>query len=199
MSGKRLILAVAAFAGLGLAFAVPSVKADGVEYQAANLGGNEWQYTYTLTGAALSANQAFSVYFDPTLTSNVNDTSTDFTNPSSIAATEWLTLAFSGDPVLMSEGVFTALALTNGADPTTDSFTVTFLYTGLGAPGSQVFSIDQFDAAGNLISNLQTGETTPLAGATVPEPGTGVLLGVGLLALGRKVRARWPGRTTTHT
>jgi hypothetical protein len=178
MSGTRLTLAIATLVGFGATFAAPRAHADGIngiEYQAADISRNLWQYTYILTGPALNANQAFTVFFDPTLTSDLTDTSTDVTNPSSSAATNWASFVIPGDSVLGSPGLYSALALINGADSSTDSFTVTFDYLGLGAPGSQAFSIDQFDASGNLISNLETGQTTPLTSA-VPEPGSGLLL-----------------------
>jgi hypothetical protein len=193
MSGTRLTLAIAALVGFGATFAAPRAHADGIngiEYQATDISGNEWQYNYTLTGPALNANQAFTVFFDPTLTSNLTDTSTDVTNPSSSAATNWASFVIQGDSVLGSQGFYSALALVNAAGSTADSFTVTFDYLGLGAPGSQAFSIDQFDASGNLISNLETGQTTPATSA-VPEPGSGLLLMLGTAALiGLMLRTR---------
>jgi hypothetical protein len=184
MIRTRLMLGILALACLSLAFAVPRAEADGVngiEYQVTNLGSDAWQYTYTFTGPALSANQAFTVFFEPTLTSNLNDTSLD-TNPASLAASSWSSFVIAGDPVLLSDGFFTALALVNGADATTDVFTVTFDFSGPGAPGAQAFSIDQFGSLGNFVSNLETGETTPFS-TPVPEPGSGPLLVLAMAGL----------------
>lgn len=177
---------------VGAIFAVPRAQADGtngIEFQATDLSGSLWQYTYTLTGPALNANQAFTIFFDPTLTANLTDTSAD-TTLSGTAATEWFSFTIPPDPTLNSQGFYSAEALVNGADPTTDSFTVTFNYLGTGAPGSQAFSIDQFDAYENLLSNLETGQTTPFS-AAVPEPESGLLLVLGTaVLLGLTFRSR---------
>jgi len=195
MNWTRLALVTAVLIGFAASFAAPSAVADGtsVEYQATNLGGGMWQYTYTLEGTALGVNQAFSVLFDFTSTSNLTDTSTDATNPSSLAATDWASFVLqgSGSGELASDGVYTALSLT-GASGSTDSFTVTFDYLGSGAPGSQAFSIDQYDSSGDLISNVQTGQTVPFTSTTaVPEPESGLLLALGVaLLLGVALRGR---------
>jgi hypothetical protein len=195
MNGTRLALAAAVLIGLAMTFAAPSALADGttIEYQATNISGNEWQYTYTLTGTALGVNQGFTVFFDFNSTSSLNDTSTDATNPTSLAATNWLSFVLqgSGSGALSSDGVYTALSLT-GASGSSDSFTVLFDYLGSGAPGSQAFSIDQYDSFGDLISNVQTGQTVPFTSTSaVPEPGSGLLLALGVaVLLGVVLRAR---------
>lgn len=171
-------LGLAAMIALLIITAAPSAKADGVEYQATIVSGNEWQYAYTLTGTPLNANQGLTVFFDPALTLNLTNASLDAINPASVAATAWSSFTIPYDPTLSSDGYYTALALIN-ADTTADGFAVDFNYLGSGSPGSQAFSIDQYDANGNLISNLQTGETTPLTTVATPEPGTGSLLILG--------------------
>jgi hypothetical protein len=181
MSKRQVVIALIAALGFSWGMASPSVRADGVEYQAVQGSGNSWQYTYTLTGVPLGANQAFTVFFDPTVTSNLADTSTDATDPASLAAEDWLSFTVPSDPTLNSDGFYSALALISD-DSMTESFTVTFDYSGLGQPGTQMFSIDQFDAFGNLVMNLQTGETTPV-GVPAPEPSAGVLLIIGIAGI----------------
>jgi hypothetical protein len=181
MSNRQVILALIALLGFSCGVASPSARADGVQYQATQVSGDTWQYTYTVTGTPLSANQAFTVFFDPTLASNLVDTSLDTTDPASLAAENWLSFSIPFDPSLDSDGFYSALALV-ADDSMTEAFTVTFDFSGLGKPGSQMFSIDQFDAFGNLVMNLQTGETTPV-GVTAPEPGAGVLLILGLAGI----------------
>jgi hypothetical protein len=181
MSKGQVTIALIALLGFSCGVASPLAKADGVQYQATQVSGDTWQYTYTLTGTPLGANQAFTVFFDPTLTSNLVDTSMDATNPASLAAENWLSFSIPFDPSLSSDGFYSALALVDD-DSTTEAFTVAFDYSGLGKPGSQMFSIDQFDAFGNLVMNMQTGETTPV-GVVAPEPGVGVLLILGLAGI----------------
>jgi hypothetical protein len=181
MSKGQVTLVLLALLGFSCGVASPPAKADGVQYQATQVTGDTWQYTYTLTGTPLGVNQAFTVFFDPTLTSNLVDTSLDATDPASVAAENWLSFSIPFDPTLNSDGFYSALALLND-DSMTEAFTVTFDYSGLVKPGSQMFSIDQFDAFGNLVMNLQTGETTP-AGVAAPEPGAGVLLILGLAGI----------------
>jgi hypothetical protein len=98
-----------------------------------------------------------------------------------LAAEDWLSFTVPSDPTLNSDGFYSALALISD-DSMTESFTVTFDYSGLGQPGTQMFSIDQFDAFGNLVMNLQTGETTPV-GVPAPEPSAGVLLIIGIAGI----------------
>jgi len=181
MSKRQVIVALIAGLGFSWGMVSPSAKADGVQYQATQISGNTWQYTYTLTGVPLGANQAFTVSFDPTLTSNLDDTSTDATDPASLAAQDWLSFTLPADPLLNSDAVYTALALIND-DAMTEAFTLTFNFSGSGQPGSQMFSIDQFDTSGTLVTNLQTGETTPV-GVAAPEPSAGALLILGIAGI----------------
>lgn len=182
MSNKRWALTVLVLFVFGGAAKVPSAKADEVEYQAAQISSDQWQYMYTLVGTPLSANQGLTVFFDPTLTSDLVDTSLDATDPTSAAAQDWASFTIQPDSVLNTDGYYTALALVDEDNSTEEVLTVIFDYSGVGAPGPQLFSIDQFDALGNLTSNLQTGETVPFAVAT-PEPATGLLLTLGLVCV----------------
>jgi PEP-CTERM motif len=195
MSRRQWNLAAAVLVGLSCVLAASPAIADGIDYQTTQISGSEWQYTYTLTGTPLDANQAFTIFFDPAVTSNLVDNSLDATDPTSTAAENWLSFTIQYDPVLSSDAFYTALALVD--DPTAEAFTVLFDYTGTGMPGSQAFSIDQYDDAGNFVSNLQTGETTPLS-VTTPEPSSWLLLVLAIAFIGFEIfrRRRAPGYRT---
>jgi hypothetical protein len=177
------------FAGIICLAATPDVLADStqVQYQFSNISGNEWSYTYTVTSTPLTANEAFTVFFTQGLYSNLQK------QPPSPDG--WS--VFSTQPVppttLNTPGQYTALALNDGAS-LTGPFMITFDYSGAGTPGSQDFSIDRFDANGNLLNNVTTGVTTPFA-QQVPEPATGLLLLVGAAAASG-LRKRYCGQSS---
>jgi hypothetical protein len=162
---KRLMVQVFLMAALAapLSMFANSVQ---IQYQATNISGDEWSYTYKVTSAPFAANEAFTVFFGLGSYSNLQAA------PPSPSG--WSTFSLQPDAILFTNGLYTALALTPGAS-LAGPFTITFDYLGLGTPGSQAFSVDQFDSNGNLISNVTTGFTTPLS-QTVPEPATGLLL-----------------------
>jgi hypothetical protein len=168
----RLVL----FAGF-ICFAAPlGVLADSTQvlYQVSNVSGNEWSYTYTVNNSApFVANEALTVFFPGGLFSNLQDP------PPSPGG--WFTLSLQPDTTLLTDGLYTALALNDGAS-LVGPFTITFNYLGPGTPASQNFSIDLFDANGKLLNNVTTGVTTPFR-TQVPEPATGLLLLVGAVAV----------------
>jgi hypothetical protein len=185
----RFAVALILFAGIICLSAPPSVLADStqIQYQVSNISGSEWSYTYTLnTATPFAANEGLTVFFTRGLFSNLQDP------PPS--ATDWFAFSLQPGPTLLTDGLYTALALTGGAS-LSGPFTITFDYSGPGSPGSQAFSIDQFDSNGNLLSNVTRGFTTPLT-QVVPEPATGVLLLGGAAVVGalKKRRCRQAGQ-----
>jgi len=171
----RFVVELILSAGI-ICLAVPSsVLADSaqIQYQVSNVSGDECSYTYTPNSTPFAANEAFTVFFTQGLSSNLQDP------PPSPDG--WFVFSTQPDATVLTDGLYTALALIDGAS-LTGPFTITFDYSGPGTPGSQDFSIDQFDTNGNLLNNVATGVTTPFA-AQVPEPATGLLLLVGAAAV----------------
>jgi hypothetical protein len=171
-----LVVGLTLFAGIICLAAPPDVLADTaqIQYQFSNISGNVWSYTYTVDSTSFTANEAFTVFFTQGLYSNLQDP------PPSPGG--WSVFSTQPDATLLTDGLYTALALNDRAS-LTGSFTITFDYLGRGTPGSQGFSIDQFDANGFLLNTVTTGVTTPFT--QVPEPATGLLLLVGLAAASR--------------
>jgi hypothetical protein len=98
---------------------------------------------------------------------------------------DWDILTFQPDPGLFADGVYDALALADDASLLLP-FAVTFDWLGGPgtSPGSQAFSINQFDPLGG-ITTLESGRTTT---AGVPEPATFALMGLGASLLVRRSR-----------
>jgi PEP-CTERM motif-containing protein len=96
--------------------------------------------------------------------------------------TDWDILTLQPDSALPVDGLYDALALVDNAS-LTHPFTVSFEWLGgTGTtPGAQPFAITEFEAQGNFLRPVETGQTqTP---APVPEPGTFVLPSMGLVGL----------------
>ena len=88
-------------------------------------------------------------------------------------------------------GDYSALAIVDHPS-LTGTFSVDFTLTGTGMPGSQVFSISQFDSNGKFV-NLVASGSTQLVGSGVPEPAgflpCGVALIIGGIFLARRALA----------
>jgi PEP-CTERM motif-containing protein len=183
-----LRFAVPAALGLILVSAVPS-RAASVSATAVDLvdlipGEDLWRYSYDLSGNTLNAFEAFDFYFDENLYGELSNPAT--------ANADWNLIVFQPDLGIPARGEFIVQALVNGAS-TVNPFTIDFVFLGPGQPGSQPFDLLAFDAQGNFIENLGSGETLVPVDATVPEPGTLLLLGSGLAVVRstrKKLRAR---------
>lgn len=167
MKKSRLLGALCAC--LIFAFA-GSVSATAVSYDATNISGNTWEYTYTVSNDTLAIDiEEFTIFFDYTAYENL-------TLPTAPAG--WDPLAIQPDTTLPDEGFYDALALVSGiaVGGSLGGFTVRFDYLLSGTPGSQAFDIiDPYTFA-----TLDNGQTVL---AAVPVPAAIWLFGSGLLGL----------------
>jgi len=135
------------------------------------------RYTFTASNDEvdfLAQQTGFSVFFDPALYANLQDLG-------SASTTSWSVLMLQPDTALPADGLFDALALIDFPPFTTagTAFDVAVDWLGSdGSPGSQPWEIYDFDPVARL-TVLQSGTTA----SVVPEPGSAVLLGFGLLIL----------------
>jgi hypothetical protein len=163
---------------LALAMQTGSAAVLTVAYTTSDLadtvpGADRWQFTYRAAGS-LNPFEGFNVLFKP---SDFAALSVDSTPPG------WLTYALGPDLAFATDGVFSSTIDGTGTLPA--EFIVSFDWIGTGVPGSQPFEIfdDSFNVAGE-------GITTP---ATLPEPGSLILMGGGLAAFAM-IRRRYSGK-----
>ena len=181
---KRLV-AVSVLAAPLLLASPGRADAALIEFTAVDLadvvpGEDLWMYEYLVSGFTFGVNQGFSVYFDPNLYANLQ-------NPPPVISAEWDAITIQPDLLLSSDGIYDVLALVAGAS-LAQPFSLTFAWMGgpASAPGSQAFTINEFDPFGN-ITILQSGLTRPVA---VPEPATLTLVASALLLAVCRRRSR---------
>lgn len=180
------------FALLGVLFSLLSSHASAttIHYEVIDLpdttpGDDLWQYQYEVSGHIFNENDGFSIVFDLADFAYLED-------PPPPPNGDWDVLSLQPDPLLPHDGLYDGLALVDAAS-LTDRFTISFIWLGVGQPGSQPFEIYAL-AADDDITILETGYTIPLQ-ASVPEPGMWALLGAGALGLAatRRRRGARPG------
>jgi len=162
---------------IGILFTmVNGVYATTILYDLSNLGGKRWEYTYSVTNDSLSSSiEEFTIYFNFGLYNNliVGNTPAD-----------WDAIVTQPDSIL-GDGfydAFLAEGIASGA--TVSGFSVSFDWLVAGIPGSQFFEVVNT----STFNFLDSGNTTP-----VPEPGTLLLLGsglIGLIGIGKRLRIK---------
>jgi hypothetical protein len=141
-----------------------------IQYELTSLGGNRWEYAYTVTNDTLGAPlEEFTIFFDVALYENLAVTA---------SPAGWSSLVVEPDPLLPDDGFFDALGTAGGITPAgvVSGFRVAFDFLGVGAPDQQPYHVvDPITFA------------VPESGVTiafVPESHAGWLLAVAALALG---------------
>ncbi len=133
-----------------------------IVYEAVDLGGGHWEYTYEVSNHSLPVViEEFTIWFELGSFAQLAVTTQD------PPAGGWDELVVQPDPVLTDDGFYDALALSAGIAPgeTVADFAVSFEWLGAGEPGSQFFEI------------IDPGTFEPIhSGITVPEPATLAML-----------------------
>lgn len=161
------------FIALSFLFFANTSNATTVNYELNDLGGSNWEYTYSVQNDTLSQDiEEFTIFFDYGLYSNLSVTA---------APNDWDAITVEPQEILgyPENGFYDALALSMGVAPGTSigGFSVSFNWLGSGTPGSQYFEvINPVD-----FTALDSGMTT--ASAAVPEPGSILLIGTGVAGI----------------
>jgi hypothetical protein len=162
----RCILISSLLAGL----LAGNMSAATIQFQASDLGSNQFHLTYIVTDFVFSLNQELDVQFDPA-------TYLSLSNGAAPTGFDVLLLQPNNPPG--TPGDFSSLSLV--ASPAIGPFSVDVQLAGPGGPGAQNFFINQLDDNGVIQSVLASGKTTSSVIATVPEPATLPLAGLALI------------------
>lgn len=156
--------------------AVANSSGVAITYQAENLadvtaGEDLWKYSYTVSDFEFAQNQGFTIFFE----------ADKFRNLEAFPATpnpDWDIIVGDSIPILGLDGIYDALSIValGAIADLSDPFTLSFTWTGPGAPGSQFFEVNQYGEDGfTILETLATGETVA-ATTSVPDGGSGLLL-----------------------
>jgi hypothetical protein len=153
-----------------LGLTAPFAAADSitVTYSATNVSDSQWGYSYTVSGS-LSSGDLLAIYFPQATSSNLTDTST--------ISSEFATSVLQPDAAIPADGEFDIAANAATTD-FPDTFDVLFNYSGTGAPGAQSFTL-----ADSSFAPIESDSTVAAGSAVAPEPGSLVLLCLGMFGL----------------
>jgi hypothetical protein len=147
-----------------------------VQYQVTT-NGTTGTYQYFVSGFDFLANEELDIQFGQPGSNNVFGQLSNGKAPAGFNL-----LLFQPNNPPQAPGDYSALAVV-GHPSLAGTFSVDFTLTGTGVPGSQSFSISQFDSNGNFVSLAASG-TTQLLGSGVPEPASFLPCGVALIIVG---------------
>ena len=163
------------FVFLLVAFSATNLYSATVQFESTPLGTVNGQSlfrnSYVALDFSLQLNQALEIEFDQAQYGTLS-------NAQGPANFNLLLLQPNNPPGVA--GLFSALALNIAQPPM--SFGVNYIFLGTGQPSTQRFFINQFDAAGSLVSTITSGVTTPPS-SVIPEPSGLALGGLGVLGI----------------
>lgn len=146
-------------------------EAAKITYDVSSIGGNRWEYFYTVTNDSLSSDiKEFSINF----------TSDKYKNLSvGLKPSDWDALVIQPDNALASDGYYDALVDTTGIalNSKLGGFSVLFDYVGSGKPGSQSFDV----LNPVTFETLESGTT--VSNIPLPSSYTMFLLGLSFIVL----------------
>lgn len=165
--------------GLVCALLVSSIlQAGTIQYSVVPQGGNQYSYTYSLSGLDLFTGYEVDIRFNPLLYGTLSNAT---------AGSDFDLLLLQPNNPPGAWGDYSITARVNNPQ-LTGPFSVDFIWLGMGMPGSQPFFINFYDQDGQ--HTVEQGETT-LTG--IPEPGTFSLAIVAFVMGGFIARRRWAG------
>jgi hypothetical protein len=151
------------------------LSAGTVEFSVIQVGANTYHYDYVLTGFPFLVNQELDIRFDPTIFASL-------ANPTAGAGFFVIPCCQPNNPPGVF-GDYAILALSDIATPT-GVFGIDAVMIGSAQPGSQPFFLNQLDANGNILFNIQAGftGTSRTAGQETPEPSNSHIFALVLIA-----------------